>query len=826
MSTLKKLADELLTIGYSREGLLERYTYADVLEQGAPTRTIALAAFTQTPPSYRTAAFGVIESDPSRLTAQLDECRALGAPAIFAISQSNVELWQVKSDGPPRRVIAAHISQLSDLFVRHKEFWNPRSVHRAKAIAPPGERQLDFVDVGLLIAIEGEVHVKLDALLRETLAGTRDVRGRPAMDARLLFQATFRFLAAKILSDRGHEASSLWSDGEVESVLRGIETYYGLEPVRIGRQKDRRLLEGVWSKLRAGINFRNISADDLAFVYENTFVTPAIRTSLGTHSTPRQMAEHIVRSLELWRSPEKTKVYEPFTGAGVLLVAALRHLRSALPLEWTDEERHEFLTQRIVGDEIDAFACEVAKLSLILADYPNHNGWDIQQTDLFEIGRLAKRIDSSTIVVCNPPLEDFDPSERTDATSDVSKPVTVLNAVLDAQPAGVGFVLPPTFPIERRYLETRERLEREFTFVEIVEIPDDIFQASRTGASLLIARDRRLSSNKKIRLVSSEVSLRDRLPFLKAGVLTRTRELERWVDDPPRGDLWVPELHDLWAVLRDNRKLDEFVTMHRGIEWNIDQSRAVSSRQQRGFRRGLHTCKNRLQYVEQEPQWLDCTVEHSRGGALGLPWAKEKIILNAARLSRYQWRLAASLDARGLVCSQQFIGVWPREPMPRARVLELCAVLNGPIANAYATVFTSPGSRFRLSTIGQVPLPAAFRGTIAPLVEEYVRLLGERRAVAANAHKLNQLLIAIDAEVLQSYDLPTRLERDLLDYFDGARRPVAHDWSGWADLAAAPGLKLSEIRAGVGSRLSGKWVKDVFSVLPEEEAQSLRDFVG
>jgi hypothetical protein len=48
-------------------------------------------------------------------------------------------------------------------------------------------------------------------------------------------------------------------------------------------------------------------------------------------------------------------------------------------------KRHEFLVKRISGDEIDAFACEVATLSLILADYPNANGWKVSERDLFAL---------------------------------------------------------------------------------------------------------------------------------------------------------------------------------------------------------------------------------------------------------------------------------------------------------------------------------------------------------------------------------------------------------------------------------------------------------
>ena len=521
------VSKELRRIGYAANALLPDYSFADVLSPDGETRRVALAAFTQTPPSYRTAAFAVVEAHSGG--SDLIDLRALGAPMIFAIAGEVVELWQIHADQNPVRIAVTSAEGLVDLFARHAEYWNPRAIHRAKAIdaEPLPGRQFDFVDMGLLIAIEGEVHVKLDALLREALASVIDVRGRPAMDARLLFQATFRFLAAKILTDRGHESAQSWAAGSVDEVLRGIDCYYGLGTITPS-PRDRASLETVWRGIRNGINFRNISADDLAFVYENTFVTSEARAELGTHCTPRQMAEHIVRRLELWRNPEQIRVYEPFTGAGVLLVAALRQLRTALPLEWTDAERHDFLTARLAGDELDEFACEVAKLSLILADYPNHNGWDVQQTDLFASKRLPERITPNTYVICNPPFEDFEPNNRTSviAQHDISKPAAILLEVIAVRPAGIGFVLPPTFILERRYREVRSLLERTYGTVEIVEIPDDVFSASRMAASLLIAKDRRTATDEPVITIrSSEVTLRDRLPFLRAGVITRSRAL-------------------------------------------------------------------------------------------------------------------------------------------------------------------------------------------------------------------------------------------------------------------------------------------------------------
>jgi hypothetical protein len=820
------IARELGGLGYPADALLSDYSFADVLSPAGETRQVALAAFTQTPPSYRTAAFGVVaESGGWDLTG----LRALGAPMIFAVAGERVELWQVHASKPASRIVVAKIDALADLFARHAEYWNPRAIHRAKAIdaEPSAGRQFDFIDMGLMIAIEGEVHVKLDALLRETLASVVDVRGRPAMDARLLFQATFRFLAAKILTDRGHESAANWAGGSVDDVLRGIDLYYGLGTIEPS-PRDRARLETVWEGIRAGINFRNISADDLAFVYENTFVTSEARAAFGTHSTPRQMAEHIVRRLELWRDPDRVRVYEPFTGAGVLLVAALRQLRAALPLEWNDEQRHRFLTARLAGDEIDEFACEVAKLSLILADYPNHNGWDIQQADLFTGDRLRTRITADTFVICNPPFEDFHTDERCSliAQHDVSKPIAVLEEVIAAQPAGIGFVLPSSFIVEKRYRKVRTLIESRYASVEIVEIPDDVFSASRTAAALLIARDpRRAEDEPRITIRSSEVTLRDRLPFLRAGVITRSRSVTRWVPDAPSGDLWVPALHEIWSYLADRPRLGDRLELHRGIEWSGPQAQAWSREPRPGFEPGLHGVTGHRQFQPAHSVWLDCRPESARGGAYKLPWEKTKLIINGVRLSRYSWRLAASFDAEGLVCSQQFIGAWPKGGVSVKDLCGLMAVLNGPLANAFATVFTSD-QRYRLTTLRNIPVPNHLPPEIGEMVAAYVEQVSQAALTFNGDAALQRLLAEIDGAVLASYALPVRLERELLRFFEGARRPVAHAWEAWPELEAAPGLSLAEALAGNRERFSGNWVRSVFQPLPQSEADALRAFIG
>ena len=104
------VAAHFSAIGYVADTLLADYSFADVLSPTGETRRVELAAFTQTPPSYRTAAFAVVEAESGG--SYLDGLRALVAPMIFAISGDIVELWQVHADQPPNRIAVTPANDL------------------------------------------------------------------------------------------------------------------------------------------------------------------------------------------------------------------------------------------------------------------------------------------------------------------------------------------------------------------------------------------------------------------------------------------------------------------------------------------------------------------------------------------------------------------------------------------------------------------------------------------------------------------------------------------------------------------------------------------
>ena len=828
MDAVKTIAAAVRHIGYRREALFRDYTFADVLAPATTTRTAAFAAFTQTPPSYRSAAFAAVPAAYGDALDWVMAHRSLGAPLLFVIEGDHVTLWQVRGAEPPSVLERLPLVDVPALFDRHRKEWRPHAIHRAKAIgAVNREYQLDFVDVGLMPAVEGEVHLKLDRLLDDALTASSQVSCDDRPDTTLLFRVVFWLLAAKILQDRGHPYAQQWDASDLASVLRAIESYYSLPAVPgTGPRTTSPAFAAAWDCLRGGINFSNISSDDLAFVYENTLVTPETRKHLGTHRTPHQLAEYAVARLNLDRYDQNgLDIYEPFTGGGTFLVSALRHVRDLLPVDWTDERRHAFLVERLSGDETDPFACEVAVLSLILADYPNQNGWRIRRADLFENDVLQSRMDNRSIVLCNPPFQDFSNEDRSRypiAHEFYSKPKAVLNTALDAHPRALAFVLPRPFILDRAFAAERRRIEELYGDIELVALPDRIFAASTVESALLLARDPRPPAPAVIIVCSTEVADHDRSTFLKTGQTTTERRIKRVVGNPPDGDLWIPPLSDLWNCLESAPRLSAYFAIHRGIEWQSSQGDACSDEPRAGYRRGLHKAQRARQFRLQEPLFLDCRQERLRGQAIDRPWDRTKLVVNAARLSRKSWRIAAMLDRAGLVCSQQFCGLWPKQPLTDAQLLTFAAVLNGPVANAYLATH-SPAKRIRISALKEIPIPLVLPWQVAELVEEYVLRLQEPKVLDTVPDRLQDVLTLIDAAVLEAYDLSARLERELLEFFRGSERPVAQAWQHWDEHNSAPGLTLAE-RVSGRFRPCGSWILDVFQPLPADEAERLRTY--
>ena len=769
-------------LGYRDELLKTEYTFLDWFQPENPSRVVPAAAFGQSPQSYDSACFAILLSNGQRGAALVADSRALGAPYAFEVRESDVVNWVVGRDEASSRPLQ-HIrpNELDAVFETNQTKWGAADVLRSKGIAfRLGPKQLDFIDLGLIPALEVHIRTKLDRILHEVLQDAVKLLKRSqrnnAEALRAVYRLVFRFLAGKVLHDRGVAPFRTFDQQTPRSsILDAVAKYYGeadLAP-NDGGLKDL-IASQIWSQL----DFRNLSVEVLAYIYENTFVDDESREKLGTHGTPHAVARYLVHQVPFETFSEADRVtIEPFCGHGVFLVAALQRLRELLPPTMDAMDRHKYFVRMLRGYEIDQFALEVCRLCLMLADFPNHNGWKIYEDDVFGSESFLKALGHSKIVLSNPPFEDFTPLEKK-AYADLSsmhKPVELLNRVLQHLPADgvLGIVLPRRVLDGVAYRSVRQELTKRFAEFHIVALPDGIFEKSDLETALLIATEPKLAAPGRsiVSISFTQVVDKDRRAFLAEYAFSRRDEAEKTISEAT-DSLNVVALGELWRRLETFDRLGRFAEIHKGLEWksSSDPDRYVSAKPKEGFRRGIATAQNLNAFEKPEIKYLCFQREYRRERAPGgfdLPWDKPKVFVNAARVSRGPWAIAAISDTSGLVSNKNFHVFWPIAPWTAKSI---AAVLNSPLANAYVSVHDFK-LHVRKQTLENIPLPRWGSEQITA-VERLVAAYEQAMETALGGYEAEKALLAIDAYVLKGYNLPPRLERQLLDFFQGVKRPV------------------------------------------------------
>lgn len=761
---ISKTRESLKQIGYRDDLLLPDYGFSDVLGARDGSQTISLAAFAQEPTSYKTACFGVAltTSDDPR---EVEYCRALGAPMVLALrpDTNSCRLWKMMARGTPEPRGQFSTDVLAREITSRQEQWRPSEVLRAKNVAFPNvSPQLDFYDVGLVAAIEADVHRKLNELLSTVVAQSREIylerHGQEPDDQtyRALFQIIFRFMAAKLLGDRRHEGD--WLNPDASSVLRAVVAFYN-DPAAALPALDAPIRNRAWDTIRAAIHFQNLSVEALAYVYENTLVDVTTRRTLGTHATPYEVAEYMVRALPIDNLPQDERtVFEPFCGAAPFLIAALGRLRELLPEGMGPTERHSYFVRMLSGMELDPFAREVAFHSLILADYPNSNGWNIIEEDVFTSPQLEGNLTRANIVLCNPPYGPWSVLEkRSYPLRAANKAVEALSRVLQHPPKMLGFVLPHVYVNGKSYRQARKQLEAHYGNVDVVTLPGTVFRHAQLETAVILAYGDPVD---QAQLRSVSLSGQGYKTF------KRSRRVEWGKRTPER----------LWEELEGLPALSSATEVHRGVEYNVpfeaNYSRLVSDVEMPGYRSGLVRARGASQpFTIPVHKYLNIDKALMRSSAYKLDWDSPKLIAPAGRTSRGQWLMTASIDYDGFLCTQRFHGIWPKASTPSLEVL--AAVLNGPVANAWLYQHRT-GRDNQVGYVNSIPLPT-FSTTTAELVIRYVNGYSRFQGTTEAA----RLLLKIDAAVLDAYKLSEEAEIELLAWFEGARRPGVASFMGY-----------------------------------------------
>jgi len=739
--------------------------------------------FAQAPFDYRSACFGIHlaeDNTPSDILTR--RFKALGAPQIFIIRNSTTERWIITEKEPIFRD-KYRTSNLPHVITQNRQKWNPETVLRAKSgFAQPAPIQLDFVDIGLLPALENEAAKKIDSMLKVILNHAENDYKRQKLffDASAIFRIVFSLLAAKLLKDRDISNAANIDFSIPDSPLQVVHKHYGRSLKTTAQSIPAPTLKTISHEIGESFSLRNISVDTLTYIYENTFVSPETRQNLGIHSTPSYVADYVLSQLPLEELPRtQWHVTDPMSGHSIFLIAAMRRMRDLLPRDWGGQQRHNFFAEHLHGVEIDAFSVEVGRMCMMLADFPEPNGWDLHEGDVFAGKTLEKIISKTIILVGNPPFENIKGK-----SPETPKPKELLKRALPmlANKSLIGLVLPRSFADGSDYKHERKFILDNFDLISLTTLPDRVFLHSDAETITIVARKNEARGS--VQVLYKEVKDKQREEFqMKRRVSWEDKVPQSYFTSKMQNRMIVPLLREIWEELQDNSRFKTIADIKIGVQHRAHLGKQIEDvydlKPFPGSTPGISkVTKGFMLYAADDIVHISTDNKYRRfedSETWNLPWDKPKVIVPASRMSRGAWRYAAVVDKKKRIATRRFYAIWPKSE--NISVELLAALLNSPIAEAF--VYAHSSKRDIPKWIyGEIPIPFQLhdaRQAIEVLVGEYLAYRGTE-------DKAKKILLEIDALMLKLYNLPPRLERQLLNIFWGHQRPVPFEFKGYIPL--------------------------------------------
>ncbi len=791
--TSSGLRPYLRRCGY-QEGLLKtKFPFQEL--------SVPLAAFADKTYDARSACVAVLDiesSEQKHHETLVNKYRDLGAPVIFVCTGPAILWWQPTSKEVTfRETIPA--TNVSGFFASYKDEFSPDSIRRAKTIGRLDRQyQLSFVDVGLMPLLEEQAGKHLSSLLNRMMKTIYEDLNKPKINkerGKWLFQKSFWLLAGKILKDKEVENFKDLDLQDVCETLQCVQTHYHSDQPPESMPKPKMdALQRAASILSEFANLRSVTTESLAYVYENTLIKEEVRKALGIHATPSYLVDYIVWQLFNWikELPSNNRtVLEPTCGHAPFLVSAARLLREMSDFT-SSEDCHTYLKNHLVGMEIDDFAREIAQLSLTLADIPNPNGWNLISEDVFRGEHLKDIAKKSNILLCNPPFQDFTPTEKNKYTQSgipvryINKAAELLWRTLPNMPKGsvFGVILPQGFLHSSNAGSLRKYILEQYDLETICTLPENVFTSSRHPSTVLIGRKRKA----KVSICMSPIKTRyvhiqkwDLLNFIESYQAPEEHvELNNFLETT-NYDLRWQLLREVWDYCQRYPRLYEIADVGQGLVYKGKDlppgSITISKHHFKGAAQGFAKFDREMKLTETpEMWWMSLDKKVIRRPQWGVQTGIRQVLLNYARVSYKPWRLKALIDYKGRPVSSNFLVFRSKNSSFSLEVL--WAILNSPFANAYAFCHC-PGRHNIAGTMRQIPIPECDASSflvLNNLVRRYFNLYNfSDKALQPQVDiiEAGYRMLAIDAEVMRLYNLPPRLERMVLDLFSGCERKGA-----------------------------------------------------
>ncbi|HEX9834253.1 MAG TPA: N-6 DNA methylase, partial [Mycobacterium sp.] len=415
-------------------------------------------------------------------------------------------------------------------------------------------------------------------------------------------------------------------------------------------------------------------------------------------------------------------------------------------------------------------------------------------------GVLRRHAENARIMLSNPPYESFVKvgAKRYRNTDEPvmaeTQAVEMMKRTLPHLPAGgvFGVVMPVGVLHDKESKPIREQLLKDFDLSEISVFADNLFEHGDHEVAVLMGRKMKPRTTPPA-MMYRRVREADMAAFKERLAFSWEREVS-----PNRfrtndgADLRIRELDELWQHLAARRVLRDYASVGQGLTHRADDLSGrpwtTHNPPRQGDPLGFAGIPNDLDVFDLPPLvGMNLDPQAIARPRHGLPSGAPQVLLNYAPVSRKAWRLKATLDEAGRALNSRLLTVRPHGGAPSP--LYHWAILNSPVANAFAyDIFDKRA--IPVGILRKMPVPqrsSAHESAVEQAAARYRELAIAKAAATPSATDLfdqkappvappptdaevRDALLAMDAAVLRAYALPVRLERQLLDLFNGAER--------------------------------------------------------
>lgn len=521
------------TLGYSNEHFSENYS---VQIDGTSAIRFDYVAFSDRYlKDVSTSCIAVQEViDDNEETKYLDSAKYLATPIVIISKNRHVRVWNIA----PQKITLLNDNEEN---IIHLYFEKNRFEFMSDNLidAKMGYRQINIFEASGLIDFSRKATCKILSeefekgliAAKKYLKKKKNINGQ---DLNNITSITMHVISALIIN------SKIKPDEKVPDLFELLtdlsQTYKDYFSDKLMFKYGKGLLIEIYNDLNRSINYQSVDHELLGYFYESTLLqlsetkAETIRKEFGIYYTPRILSQEIVWSIPFESIPvDERYVLDGTCGSGSLLLSACKRLEELVSYEKTEIDRHNYLTRMIEGYDIDKFASEVARLSLLLYSLPYGNKWNIHAGDLLRINK--SKIQVPFVILGNPPYEEVrgNSQKKQKAAAFLDKYLEWLH-----DDGFIGIILPESFLQNDSSVSQREKLLNEFDIIELWMLPGQIFE-NNCSTIVIIAQKKKVEDEKltKIKvLVRNKESIRSYFKQRKWDFEFFVNIQKRWKNEP------------------------------------------------------------------------------------------------------------------------------------------------------------------------------------------------------------------------------------------------------------------------------------------------------